>query len=230
MHCYRFAITYSVSICTFLALFVCSGRRRYARCTQSFSFCPSCSSKWQPNDTGRVHRQLGAKRSPAPAIKGPPHCGAVASDRGRHGTRQPSRPHRQRAAGCRHRHHAAPAIQRHRPFAQTTGRCCCVAWDKTGAHFKCPPERPLKSRHGQLGGPNACRSTGNPDRQRSHARAGSQRQSGVDRFGIEIRRARSSPAGRGHAQHTRHESIRQVGAQATLMKKHRSKTPMKGFP
>ena len=33
MHCYRFAITYSVSICTFLALFVCSGRRRYARCT-----------------------------------------------------------------------------------------------------------------------------------------------------------------------------------------------------
>ena len=218
MHCYRFAITYSVSICTFLALFVWSGRRRYARCTQSFSSCPSSSSKWQPNDTGRVHCQLGAKCGPAPAFKGPPHCGTVASDRDRHGTGQPTGPHRHGASGCRHRHHAAPAIQRHRPFAQTTGRCCCIAWDKTGAHFKCPPERPFEIRHEQLGGPNACSSTGAPDRQRSHARAVAKRRCSIHRFGIEIRRARPSPVGRGHAQHARHESFRQVGAQTTSMK------------
>jgi hypothetical protein len=55
--------------------------------------CPSCSSNG-PNDTGRVLGQPGTKRSQAPAVKGPPHCGAVASDRGGHGSGEPARPHR----------------------------------------------------------------------------------------------------------------------------------------
>jgi hypothetical protein len=56
------------------------------------------------------------------------------------------------------------------------------------------------------------------DRQRSHARACTFSCTGRQ-SGIEIRCARPSPPGRGHAQHARHESTRQVGAETPQPRK-----------
>ena len=125
-----------------------------------------------------------------PALKGPPHRGAVASDRGGHGSGEPARPHRHGAPGRGHRGHAAPALERHRPSAQATGRRARLSRGETGARRGHPGKR-------------GNRVAGAQDRQRSHARACTFsctcRQSG-----IEIRCARPSPPGRGHAQHARH--------------------------